>query len=108
MGERYILGGDNLSLCELLTEIARLVGRAPPRLCLPANALLPVAFVAEAFARLRVGAEPLITRDGVRLARKPMYFTSAKAERELGYRSRPATEALRDAIAWYRRQGRFG
>jgi dihydroflavonol-4-reductase len=108
IGERYILGGDNLSLGELLAAIARLMGRPPPRLRLPANALLPVALVAEALARLRTGAEPLVTRDGVRLARKPMYFTSAKAERELGYRRRPALEALRDAIAWYRRHGHLG
>jgi dihydroflavonol-4-reductase len=108
IGERYILGGDNLSLGELLAGIAGLVGRPPPRLRLPANAVLPVAFVAEALARLRIGAEPLVTRDGVRMARKPMYYTSAKAERELGYRSRPATEALRDAIAWYQRHGHLG
>jgi dihydroflavonol-4-reductase len=105
VGERYILGGDNLPLGEMLATIARLVGRKPPRWRLPATAVLPVAFVAEALARLGVGAEPFVTRDGVRMARKLMYFTSAKAERELGYRSRPAEEALRDAIAWYRSHG---
>jgi dihydroflavonol-4-reductase len=105
VGERYILGGDNLPLGEMLATIARLVGRSPPRLRLPANALLPVAFAAEAFARLWNRVEPLMTRDGVRMAKKPMYYTSAKAERELGYRSRPAEDALRDAIAWYRSHG---
>jgi dihydroflavonol-4-reductase len=108
VGERYILGGDNLSLGELLAGIARLVGRSPPRLRLPANALLPVAFVTEALARLWIRAEPLVTKDGVRMARKPMYYTSAKAERELGYRSRPAEDALRDALAWYRSHGHLG
>jgi dihydroflavonol-4-reductase len=105
VGERYILGGDNLPLGDMLAEIANLVGRRPPRLRLPSGALLPVAVIAEAIARLGIGGEPLVTADGVRMARKPMYFTSAKAERELGYRSRPAVEGLRDAIDWYRSRG---
>jgi dihydroflavonol-4-reductase len=105
IGERYILGGDNLPLGKMLAQIANLVGRKPPRLRLPSRALLPVAVIAEAIARLGIGGEPLVTADGVRMARKPMYFTSAKAERELGYRSRPAVEGLRDAIDWYRRCG---
>jgi dihydroflavonol-4-reductase len=96
LGERYILGGDNLAL---------LVGLKPPRLQVPAGALLPVAFVVEALARLGIGGEPLVTADGLRMARKCMYFSSAKAERELGYRSRPAIEGLRDAVAWYRSHG---
>jgi dihydroflavonol-4-reductase len=102
IGERYILGGENLPLGEMLALIAHLVGRRPPRLRLPSSALLPVALVAEAIARLGIGGEPLVTADGVRMARKSMHFTSAKAERELGYRSRPAVEGLRDAIDWYR------
>ena len=105
VGERYILGGENLPLSQMLALIADLMGRRPPRLRLPAGALLPVALIAEAIARVGRGREPLITADGVRMARKPMYFTSAKAERELGYRSRPAVEGLRDAIAWYRSHG---
>src|SRR5690606_24763206 len=105
VGERYILGGENMPLGEMLAEIAHLVGRKPPRLRLPAGVVLPAAFVAEALARLGIGGEPLLTADGVRMARKPMYFTSAKAERELGYRSRPAVAGLRDAIAWYRSRG---
>jgi dihydroflavonol-4-reductase len=105
VGERYILGGDNLPLSQMLALIADLMGRRPPRLRLPARALLPVALLAEAVARIGGGREPLVTADGVRMARKSMYFTSAKAERELGYRSRPAVEGLRDAIAWYRSHG---
>jgi dihydroflavonol-4-reductase len=108
LGERYVLGGDNLPLREVLATIARLVGRRPPGLRLPATAVVPVAVVAEALARLGIGAEPFVTRDGLRMARKPMYVTSAKAERELGYRSRPAEEALRDAVGWYRCHGRLG
>lgn len=105
IGERYILGGDNLPLGQMLAEIATLVGRKPPRLRLPSGALLPIALLAQAIARAGFGGEPLVTADGVRMARKPMYFTSAKAERELGYRSRPAVEGLRDAIDWYRSCG---
>jgi len=105
IGERYILGGDNLGLGEILAMIARLVGRRPPGVRLPAGALMPIAVLAEALARLRRSGEPLVTTDGVRLARKRMYFSSAKAERELGYRARPAEAALRDAIEWYRGRG---
>ena len=105
IGERYILGGHNMALGEILALIARLVGRRPPRIRLPAAALLPVALVAEAAARLRRAGEPLVTTDSVRMARKRMYFSSAKAERTLGYRARPAEAALGDAIAWYRARG---
>ena len=105
IGERYILGGDNLALGEILTVIARLVGRRPPRLRLPSGALMPVALLAEALARLRRSGEPLVTADGVRMAKKRMYFSSAKAERELGYRARPAEAALADALEWYRNRG---
>jgi dihydroflavonol-4-reductase len=105
VGERYILGGDNLPLSQMLAVIAGLMGRRAPRLRLPARALLPVALLAEGIARIGGGREPLVTADGVRMARKPMYFTSAKAGRELGYRSRPAVDGLRDAIAWYRSHG---
>jgi dihydroflavonol-4-reductase len=105
IGERYILGGENLTLGELLTLIAIVAGRRPPRLRLPADVILPIAYLSEIAARLRGAGEPLLTVDGLRMARKRMHFTSAKAERELGYRSRPAVEAVRDALDWYRRHG---
>ena len=104
IGERYILGGENLALIEILRRIASLVGRRPPRLRLPHALVIPIAHVAEAIARLG-GGEPFVAVDGVRLARKRMYFTAAKAERTLGYRSRPVDEALADAVAWYRETG---
>lgn len=100
IGERYILGGENLSLAEILGEVARAVGRRPPRLKVP----YPLAFSAAAFgtAMARVtGREPFTTLDGVRMSRKKMYFSSAKAERELGYKPRPAREAIADAVAWF-------
>ena len=104
IGERYILGGENLSLAEILARIARLAGRKPPRLRLPLDAIWPVAAGAEVWGRVS-GREPMVTFDSLRMARHRMYFTSAKAERELGYRARPVNEALADAIAWFRAQG---
>ena len=105
VGERYILGGENMSLRQILEEVSRLSGRKPPRLRLPHDLVLPVAYLAEAIARLAGGREPLVTVDGVRLAKKFMYFASDKARRELGYGARPAREAIADAIAWFRAAG---
>ena len=64
-----------------------------------------MAYLSEMAARIGRGPEPLLTVDGLRMARKRMHYSSAKAERELGYRSRPAADAVRDALAWYRRHG---
>jgi dihydroflavonol-4-reductase len=105
IGERYILGGENMSLREILGEVARLVGRKPPRLRLPHGLVLPIAHAAEGVARLLGGREPIVTVDGVKLARKFMYFRCDKASRTLGYRPRPAAEALADAVAWFRDNG---
>lgn len=103
--ERYILGGENMSLSRILAEIAALVGRPPPRIRLRHGLVMPVAYIAEGWARIAGRGEPMVTRDGIRMARKWMYFSSAKAERELGYTHRPAVEALRDAVAWFRAHG---
>lgn len=103
-GECYILGGENLALREILSQIAQLVGRKPPRLCLPAGALLPVAVIAEAVARF-TGGSTRVTVEGVRMARKRMFFSSAKAVRELGYVARPAHAALADAVRWLGEEG---
>jgi dihydroflavonol-4-reductase len=104
IGERYVLGGENASLRDILARIAAIVGRRPPRLRLPHDAVMPVAHLAEAWARA-TGGEPFVTRDSVRMARKHMYFSSAKAEGELGHRARPVDDALRDAIDWFRFHG---
>jgi dihydroflavonol-4-reductase len=104
VGERYILGGENLSLAEILRRIAAITGRRPPKLRLPLPVVWPVAAIAEAVGRV-TGKEPLVTFDGLRMARKKMYFSAAKAERELGYRARPADEALADAVRWFRAAG---
>ena len=100
VGERYILGGADLSLRELLFEIADIVGRPPPRWRLPHGAVMPVAYLAEAWARLS-GRPPIATVEEVRMSRKRMFFSSAKAERELGYAAGPVRLALEDAVAWF-------
>jgi dihydroflavonol-4-reductase len=107
IGERYILGGENLPLAQILAEVAGLAGRPPPRLAVPYWLAYPAAVGGELAARI-TGRAPLATRDSVRMSRKKMYFTSAKAERELGYRPRPARAALADAVAWFRANGYLG
>jgi len=104
VGDRYILGGENLSLAEILAIVARAVGRRPPALKIPYAVVLPIAAGAEMMARI-TGREPFTTLDGVRMSRKKMYFSSAKAMRELGYQPRPAREAITDAIAWFEANG---
>jgi dihydroflavonol-4-reductase len=103
-GERYILGGQDMSLREILEMIARLEGRSPPRVRLPYAVVLPIAYVAEGFAKL-TGRSGRITLEGVRMSRKKMFFSSAKAARELGYRWRPPLQAFEDAIRWFRDNG---
>jgi dihydroflavonol-4-reductase len=104
-GERYILGGQDMSLREILFEIADLVGRKPPTIRLPTAVVLPIAYVAEGIARITGRPGRRITLEGVRMSRKRMFFSSEKAQRELGYQWRPPREALRDAIEWFRHQG---
>ena len=104
VGERYILGGENVLLADMLGDIARLVGRRAPRLRVPHAAAMPVAYAAEIMARF-TGREPFATVDGLRMAKHHMFFTAAKAERDLGFRARPYREALADAIDWFREAG---
>ena len=104
IGELYILGGENVSLADMLAEIARLIGRRPPRLRIPRAAVVPVALAAETIARF-TKREPCVTLDGLRMAKHHMVFASAKAERELDYRARPFSEGLADSIAWFREAG---
>ena len=106
IGERYILGGENVLLADMLADIAHLVGRRPPRLKLARQMLYPIAYGAELMARIR-GGEPFATVDGLRMARHRMFFDDAKARRELGYVSRPYREGLQDAIGWFRANGRL-
>jgi dihydroflavonol-4-reductase len=107
IGERYILGGQDVLFSQILRDIAGLVGRRAARVRLPWRALIPVAFVAEAVANV-TGREPFATMDGVRMAKYRMFFESTKAERELEYRSRPYTEGLEDAVRWFSDAGYLG
>jgi dihydroflavonol-4-reductase len=104
VGRRYILGGDNLALADILSHIALHTGRDRKLWRLPRRPLFPIAVAAETLARF-TGREPMITVDALRMARWRMWFSSARAERELGYRHRPAAQALDDALAWFQAQG---
>jgi dihydroflavonol-4-reductase len=107
IGERYILGGQNVPFSTMLADIARLVGRAPPRLRIPRPVVVPIAYAAEALARI-TGREPFATLDGVRMAKHRMFFTARKAECELGFHARPYVEGLADAVRWFRDAGYLG
>ena len=102
IGEKYILGGEDFSLREVFAMAARAGGHRPPRIGLPIAPLIPVALVCEALARF--GIEPVVTRETLAMARKKMFFSSAKARRELGYAPRNAAQAIDDAVNWFNRQ----
>lgn len=102
VGERYILGGENLSLKEIFIRLAALSGHAPPRVRLPRALIYPIAYASEVWTRLRGRGVPLVTVDQLRMSKKTMFFSSDRAGRILGYRPRPAQEALRDAYQWFR------
>ncbi len=104
IGERYILGGQDVKLGEMLGVIAMLVGRKPPTIELPRGALFPLAYAAEWVARF-TGKEPFATVDGLKMAQYRMFFSSAKAERDLGFTARPYRQALADAVAWFQNAG---
>ena len=104
VGARYILGGQDVMLGDMLAEIAAIVGRKPPTIRIPRGPLFPLAWVNEQVARV-TGGDPFLNMDSLRMAKHRMFFTSAKAEAELGYRARPHREALADAIAWFRGAG---
>lgn len=106
LGEHYILGGQNVMLAEFLRQIAILCGRRPPRLRLPRPLVYPFAFGAETMARV-TRREPFLTVDGLRMSKHLMFFSSAKAERDIGYKARPYPEALKEALAWFRGNGQL-
>jgi dihydroflavonol-4-reductase len=104
IGERYILGGENVLLADMLAAVAGMVGRKPPRWRFSRHIVMPVAYAAETFAGF-TGREPFITMDGLRMAKYRMFFTSGKAERDLGFHARPYREGLADAIDWFGKAG---
>jgi dihydroflavonol-4-reductase len=108
IGERYILGGQDVMLGDMLAQIAALVGRKAPTIRIPRGPLFPLAWANEALARMTGKSDPFLTLDSLRMARYRMFFSSAKAQAELGYQARPHAEALRDAIDWFRQAGMIG
>jgi dihydroflavonol-4-reductase len=100
-GERYILGGENLSLRDAFGLVMRAIGRREPWLAVPWRAVYGAAVIADHCGRV-VGRKPrLLVLDEVRLARTPLFFSSAKAIAELGYEPRPAADALSSAARWF-------
>jgi len=104
VGEKYILGHHNLTLKQILDLLARITGKAAPRIKLPHWVPLTVSAVDTWLAR-PMGRDPRVPLDAVRLARKKMFFDSSKAVRELGMPQTPVCEALERAVDWFRRNG---
>jgi len=105
VGERYILGGRNLTLREIFEILGRIAGIRPPRLKLSAAAILPVARLSEWIADHLTGRPPLVAVDAVRMAGKRMFFDPGKAVRELGMPQSPVEDALARAVKWFRTNG---
>ena len=104
VGENYIMGGEDVSLETMLGDIAALSGRRAPRVKLPRAPLFPIAWGAEALARI-TGKEPLLTADALRMSRYRMFFSSQKAKRELGYQARAYRKGIEDALTWFGAHG---
>ena len=100
IGERYILGGDNMTLASILEYICLSQDMSPPTIKLPHNLVLPVAWIMERLAAITKKA-PQATVDSVRMSKKKMFFSSEKAKQKLGYQYRPGSEGLKDAITWF-------
>ncbi|HLJ86329.1 MAG TPA: hopanoid-associated sugar epimerase [Candidatus Angelobacter sp.] len=107
-GERYILGGENLTLKQILDKLAGLTGFPSPNAKVPHSVALGFAVFDQFITGYLFGKEPRATVDAVRMGRKKMFASSAKAERELGYSVVPVEFALRRAIDWFQRNGYVG
>src|SRR5215470_2578035 len=104
IGERYLLGGENLTLKEVLDRLAKITGLAAPKLKIPHGLALGVAYVESAFSRL-IGKEPQIPVEGVKIARHLMFVDCSRAKKELGFAPGPVVAALERAVKWYRENG---
>ena len=104
-GERYILGAENLTLKQILDRLAAITGLPSPRVKVPYALALAASVVDEVVTGHLLRREPRATIDSVRLARKKMFVSSAKAERELGWKTIPVDGALRRAVDWFRANG---
>lgn len=104
VGERYILGNRNMTLREILETIAGVVHRHAPRFRLPSSIAMGLGVVSELVSKL-TGRPPMVPLDGVRMARKRMYFDASKAVRELGLPQTPPEQAFRKAVDWFTTHG---
>jgi dihydroflavonol-4-reductase len=104
-GERYILGGENLTLKQFLDRMAAMTGLPSPTMQVPHSVAMTFAFFDEWITGRMLGREPRATVEAVRMGRKKMFASSAKAERELGYQIQPIDAALQAAVDWFRANG---
>jgi dihydroflavonol-4-reductase len=104
VGERYILGGENLTLQQIFGKLEEVTGRPAPKVRIPYAVAYAAGVASTGWASL-TGQEPRAPLDGVRMARKKMWVRHDKAARELGYSARPAVEALRRAAEWFQANG---
>jgi dihydroflavonol-4-reductase len=104
VGERYVLGGENMLLKDILALVCDVVHRRPPSIRLPEALVWPAALAMEKLAKV-TGIVPMMTRDHLKMARKKMFYSSAKATAELGYHARPVRSAVEDAVVWFRGNG---
>ena len=101
---RYILGGENLTLCRIFEKLEEISGLKAPKVRIPYAVAYAAGVVSTAWARVS-GSEPRAPLDGVKMARRKMWVTHDKATRELGYAPGPAPVALRRAVDWFRANG---
>ncbi len=104
VGERYILGCENLTLEQILTRLSPMANRPAPRVKLPYAVAYAAGFVTTAWANL-TGQQPVAPMEGVKMARKKMFVSHAKAARELGYAPNPVDAALQRAVTWFKSNG---
>jgi dihydroflavonol-4-reductase len=104
-GRRYILGGENLTLKQILDKMAAITGLPSPTMKVPHSVAMAFAFFDENIQGRILGREPRATVEAVRMGRKKMFASSVRAEAELGFRVRPVDTALRSAIDWFRAHG---
>ena len=104
-GERYILGGQNLTLKQILDKLAAITGLPSPTMKVPHAVAMGFAAFDQFFTGIVMGREPRATIDAVKMGRKKMFATSVKAERELGYKVLPVEDALRRAVEWFQEHG---
>jgi len=104
VGERYLLGGENLTLKAMLDMLAKITGLRAPSLKIPHGLALGVAYANTVFSRL-LGREPGIPIEGVKIARHMMFVDCSRAQRELGFKAGPVAAALERAVRWYEANG---